>query len=97
MSAGAISASRICKCEGATGASQAASGGLGPPGMMLGWPRRPWAPRARSGVSLGSAKGGRALRTLSRRCTHRRLVVEDRCARLAVASIIRTKGAFSRC
>ena len=68
VSANAISAGCISKCQGWASASLAASGGSGPPSMMPGWPRRPLAQRARSGMSLGSGKGRRGLRTQSRRC-----------------------------
>ena len=35
--------------------------------MLPGWPRRPWAPRTRAGMSLGTGKGGHGLRAQSRR------------------------------
>ena len=95
--AGAISAACHCKCQGAAGASQAASGVSGPSGMIPRWPRLPLSLRARTGVALGSGKGGHGLRSQSRRWTHQRLVVEGRDARLALASFIRSKGAFSAC
>ena len=39
-------------------------------GMLRGWPRQPWAPRARSGMSLGTGKGGHGLRKQSRQWPH---------------------------
>ena len=87
----------ICKCQRAAGASRGASGVSGPSGMIPRWPPPPLSPRARAGVALGSAKGGRGLRAQSRRRTQQRLVVEEGGARLAVALIIRSKRAFSRC
>ena len=97
VSAGAISAACQCKCQRSAGASQAADGVSCQSGMIPRWPPPPLSPRARAGVALGSAKGGRGLRAQSRRRTQQRLVVEEGGARLAVALIIRSKRAFSRC
>ena len=97
ITAGAISAGRICKWQGSAGASQAGSGVSGPPGMMPGWVPRPLALRARTGVALGPAKGGRGRRTQSRGWTHQGLVVEESASRLAVAAFTRLTGALSRC
>ena len=69
----------------------------GPSGMITRWPPRPLSLRARTGMALDCAKGGRVLRTQSRRCTQQRLFVEEGGGRLAVAPIMRSKGAFSLC
>ena len=92
VSAGAISAACQCKCQRSAGASQAADGVSCQSGMIPRWPPPPLSPRARAGVALGSAKGGRGLRAQSRRRTQQRLVVEEGGARLAVALIIITTG-----
>ena len=67
ITAGAISAGRICKWQGSVGAAQAAAGGSGPPDMMPGWPPRSLAHAARTGVVLGWVKGGHRMRAQSRR------------------------------
>lgn len=69
----------------------------GPSGMIPRWPPGPLLLRARIGVALGCAKGGRVLRTQSRRCTQQQLLVEEGGGQLAVAPIMRSKGAFSLC
>ena len=95
--AGAISRGRPCKFQGCAGSLVAAGGVSGPSSMMSGWARQLWVPRARFGVALGSAKGGRAARTQSPGWTHQRLVVEGGTSRLAVAAFIRLMRPHSRC
>ena len=90
-----ISRMSVRKCKGAQGASQGAAGVSGPLGMIPRWPRRPVSLCARAGKELGSGKGGRGLRSQSRRWADHRLVVAQGAAQLAVPLFNRSKGAFS--
>ena len=90
-----ISRMSVRKCKGAQGASQGAAGVSGPLGMIPRWPRRPVSLCARAGKELGSGKGGRGLRSQSRRWADHRLVVARGAAQLAVPLFTRSKGAFS--
>ena len=79
------------------GATQATMGVSGSSGMIPRWPRRPWTPRARTGVALATGKGGRWLRTQSRRWTHQRLVVEGWTSQLGQAAFNSLMSGLSRC